>query len=199
MVSPVELYLASKSPRRRELLTQIGVRFELLDVDVPEIHQVHEPAQAYVERLASSKALAGAVIKPGCCVLGADTVVVDGRTLLEKPRDQADGIGMLTRLSARTHQVMTGVAVAKDSAVISTVVTTQVTFREILPEEALRYWATGEPKDKAGGYGIQGYAAVFVANLEGSYSNVVGLPLAETHRLLAHYAVPIWNTSDPHE
>lgn len=187
------LLLASKSPRRRELLQQIGVRFEVLDVNVPERREPNEAAQDYVKRLASSKSRGGAVLRPDIPVLGADTIVVQGDQVLEKPSNKEQGLAMLAQLSGARHYVYTAVAVTLGPRQQTVLCSTEVTFRDICPAEAERYWHTGEPQDKAGGYGIQGLAAVFVANLQGSYSNVVGLPLMETQQLLAQFDVPVWN------
>lgn len=189
----MDLLLASKSPRRRELLQQIGVRFDVLDINVPERRDVHETAQDYVQRLASQKSRAGTVLRPDIPVLGADTIVVLGDQILEKPRDKPQALAMLAQLSGVTHQVYTAVAVTSDKRQKTILCCTEVTFRDIGPAEAERYWHTGEPQDKAGGYGIQGLAAIFVANMQGSYSNVVGLPLMETQQLLAQFDVPVWN------
>lgn len=192
----MDVLLASQSPRRQELLAQIGVRFAQLAVAVPEQHQTGEAATAYVQRLALCKAAAGARLRPDLPVLGADTVVVLADQILEKPRDRADGLAMLQRLSASTHQVLTGIALCHGGRQVSRVVRSEVHFRKISPEEAEKYWETGEPRDKAGGYGIQGLGAVFVEHLAGSYSNVVGLPLMETAQLLAEFGVPVWQ--EPH-
>lgn len=191
----MDLLLASKSPRRRELLQQIGVRFEVLDINVPERRDPNEAAQDYVQRLASSKSRAGTVLRPDIPVLGADTIVVQGDQILEKPRNKEQALAMLAQLSGTHHHVYTAVAVTLGSRQQKVLCCTEVTFRDILPAEAERYWHTGEPQDKAGGYGIQGLAAVFVANLHGSYSNVVGLPLMETQQLLAQFDVPAWNAN----
>lgn len=192
MIEPVDLILASKSPRRRELLAQIGVRHRVVAVDVPEIHQPGEAPAAYVTRLALSKARAGVDLCPGVPVLGADTVVVLQGKVLEKPADQAAALGMLAQLSGQTHSVLTAIALCCNGRAEQRLCETRVTFRAISAHEAERYWLSGEPRDKAGGYGIQGFGAVFVSHLEGSYSNVVGLPLAETHQLLQHFDVPVW-------
>ncbi|MCK9796885.1 Maf-like protein [Pseudomonas sp. MAFF 302030] len=192
------LYLASGSPRRRELLTQIGVPFTAISADIDETPLLDESPAAYVERLARGKAAAGLGLIASshslapACVLGADTaVVLDGR-ILGKPLDQADSLAMLTALSDREHEVLTAIAVLDDQRCESRVVRSLVRFRPISPEEAAAYWASGEPQDKAGGYGIQGLAAVFVAGLNGSYSAVVGLPLCETAELLGHFGIPCW-------
>ena len=184
----LQLYLASGSPRRHELLTQLGYRFEVLRLDVPEQREADEKPQDYVCRLARDKAMAGVAAAPTALpVLGADTIVVlDGR-VLEKPRDQADAEQMLAALSGRTHQVMTAVAVAAHQGVCVTRVTTEVTFRTLGADEIVEYWHTGEPADKAGSYGIQGIAGKFVSRIVGSYTAVVGLPLLETDLLLQQY------------
>ena len=192
------LYLASGSPRRRELLTQIGVPFTAISADIDETPLLDESPAAYVERLARGKAAAGLGLIASshslapACVLGADTaVVLDGR-ILGKPLDQADSLAMLMALSDREHEVLTAIAVLDKQRCESRVVRSLVRFRSISPEEAAAYWASGEPQDKAGGYGIQGLAAVFVAGLNGSYSAVVGLPLCETAELLGHFGIPCW-------
>jgi septum formation protein len=177
------IYLASQSQRRRELLTQIGVNFEVIDVDVDERRLPNEPANAHVARLALDKSRAGrAMMPPGrhLPVLAADTIVVAGGEILGKPRDSDAHYAMLQLLSGRTHRVMT--AVALDDAV--RVSSSNVTFRTLTTDECAAYWASGEPADKAGGYAIQGLAAVFISRIEGSYSGVMGLPLFETAELL---------------
>lgn len=192
-----QLYLASSSPRRRELLTQIGLPFHIVPASIDETPESGESAQAYVERLARSKALAGLNFlaqRADVCVLGADTaVVLDGR-ILGKPVDREDALAMLQALSGREHEVLTAVAVADRDRCEARVVSSRVTFREVSVEEAERYWETGEPQDKAGGYAIQGLAAVFVSRVEGSYSAVVGLPLCETSALLADFSISSWQS-----
>ncbi|MBU2014496.1 MAG: septum formation inhibitor Maf [Gammaproteobacteria bacterium] len=188
------LFLASASPRRRELLAQIGVPFSLVSVSVDETPSPTESPEAYVERVARDKALAGLVSlgnRDGC-VLGADTSVVLDQHILGKPADRADGLAMLAALSGRTHRVMTAVALASRSACEVRVVISEVTFRTIDEAEAERYWDSGEPADKAGGYAIQGWGAVFVSQLHGSYSAVVGLPLCETAQLIDAFGFPRW-------
>ncbi|MFV3307324.1 Maf family protein [Pseudomonas sp. NY15181] len=192
-----QLYLASSSPRRRELLTQIGLPFHIVPASIDETPQAGESALAYVERLAREKALAGLHFlaqRADVCVLGADTaVVLDGR-ILGKPADRAEALAMLQALSGREHEVLTAVAVANRDRCEAKVVGSRVTFRSVTMEEAERYWDTGEPHDKAGGYAIQGLAAVFVSRVEGSYSAVVGLPLCETAALLADFSIPCWQS-----
>lgn len=192
-----QLYLASSSPRRRELLTQIGLPFHIVPASIDETPEAGELAHAYVERLARSKALAGLNFlaqRADVCVLGADTaVVLDGR-ILGKPVDRDDALAMLQALSGREHEVLTAVAVADRDRCEARVVSSRVTFRAVSAEEAERYWETGEPQDKAGGYAIQGLAAVFISRVEGSYSAVVGLPLCETSALLADFSIPSWQS-----
>lgn len=179
------IYLASQSPRRRELLEQINISYELLSASIDETPLDNEAAADYVKRLAVEKARAGQAVaaeeKP---VLGADTIVVLDDKLLGKPRDKEDAISTLMALSGRQHQVMTAVALVQGDKVVCDVVTTAVTFRTISEQEALNYWHCGEPKDKAGGYGIQGLGAQFVEKIDGCYFAVVGLPLMKTQQLL---------------
>lgn len=185
-----DLLLASASPRRRELLAQIGVDFHVCPADVDETPLPGEPPEATVVRLARAKAAAAPA--GGLPVLGADTVVVIDGTLLGKPVDAGDAAAMLRRLSGRTHEVMTAVAIAGGGRLASRLSRTQVTFRVLSAAEIARYVAGGEPADKAGAYAIQGQGAVFVAHIAGSYSGVVGLPLCETVDLLDAFAVPWW-------
>ena len=189
------LYLASGSPRRRELLAQIGVPFSVVSAPIDETPLPDESAPAYVERLARAKAAAGlASVEGTAVVLGADTaVVLDGR-ILGKPESREDALAMLADLSGREHQVLTAVALTDGQRVQSLCVTSQVRFRAISDDEAQRYWASGEPADKAGGYAIQGLGAVFVTGLSGSYSAVVGLPLSETADLLGQFGVACWQS-----
>lgn len=185
------IYLASKSPRRQELLSQIGIPFELVSVDVEETPQPNELAVDYVQRLAREKSQAGLVqATENLPVLGSDTIVVlDGR-IMEKPKDEADAVEMLLALSTNTHQVMTAIALSDNEQTLSDVVITNVTFCQISEQQARAYWYTGEPADKAGGYAIQGLAGKFVEKIEGSYFAVVGLPLLETERLLTQMFAP---------
>lgn len=185
------LHLASASPRRRALLAQIGVAHEVVAAPVDERALPAESPRAYVERLALAKARA-AWRQPGRSslpVLAADTTVVLEGELLGKPRDRAEGLAMLARLSGRTHEVLTAVALLADGRERLRTSTSRVRFRAIEAAEREAYWATGEPHDKAGGYAVQGLGAVFVARLEGSYSGVMGLPLFETARLLSAHGV----------
>jgi len=189
------VYLASTSPRRRELLMQIGVPFRVVGVDVDEAALAQETPDAYVLRLATAKACAGwrqTAGDGGAPVLGADTaVVLDGR-ILGKPADEADCVGMLAALSGRTHHVLTAVAVHAAGRTEARLCRSEVDFRALDAAECRQYWHTAEPRDKAGGYAIQGLAAVFVRELRGSYSGVVGLPLFETAELLLAAGVPGW-------
>ena len=184
----ISLYLASGSPRRRELLTQLGLHFERLITHVEEQRQPHEAAEVYVRRLASDKARAGVAVAPqNLPVLGADTIVVLNGEVLEKPRDAAHAAEMLSKLSGQTHQVMTAVALADAQRELDCLVITDVTFRPIAADEISLYIASGEPMDKAGAYGIQGLGGNFVRKINGSYHAVVGLPLVETSELLSHF------------
>ncbi|TVP48835.1 MAG: septum formation inhibitor Maf [Halomonas sp.] len=185
------LCLASASPRRRALLASIGVQVTVKPCDIDEAPLGGESAKAYVLRLAKSKALAATplTLLP---TLGSDTaVVVDGR-ILGKPVDASEGADMLRLLSGRCHQVLTAVAITGPEGLLSCCVATQVTMRTIGEEEIAAYWLTGEPADKAGGYAIQGLASIFVKEVHGSHSAVVGLPLFETAQLLRKQGVPIW-------
>lgn len=190
------IYLASRSPRRQELLAQIGVKFEVVETDVDESVADGESPRAYVERLARAKAEAGwrRVERdnlPRAPVLGADTTVaVDGR-ILGKPADGLEAAEMLAALSGRLHEVLTAVAVKHDSRLESAVSVSEVRFKTLSKEEIARYIGTGECEDKAGAYGIQGHAARFVAELRGSFSGVVGLPLYETAQLLERIGAPV--------
>jgi septum formation protein len=186
------LCLASASPRRRELLASIGVEVEVRPVAIDEAVYPDESAAAYVTRLARDKALAGARWST-LPVLGSDTAVVCDGTILGKPRDRHHAAAMLGALSGRAHEVLTAVAVTGPAGLLEACVATRVVMRKITRAEIDAYWGTGEPADKAGGYAIQGLAAVFVARIEGSHSAVVGLPLFETADLLKRQGVPIWS------
>jgi septum formation protein len=190
-VGQTRLVLASASPRRRELLGQLGLSFEVSAADIDETPQQGERAQAYVLRLAREKARAVATRHLGAWVLAADTTVALGDELLGKPRDAAEAREMLGRLSGRTHEVHTGVALAGPTAEHSTVVCTRVSFRSLSTGEIAWYAGTGEPLDKAGSYAVQGKGGFLVAAMEGSPTNVIGLPLGETLELLARAGVPL--------
>ncbi|CNF41967.1 Maf-like protein [Yersinia bercovieri] len=182
------LYLASGSPRRRELLALLDVPFEVLKTEVEEQRQPEESAQRYVQRLAQDKARAGVEVAPqDLPILGADTIVVLNGQVLEKPRDTAHAQQILSALSGQQHQVITAVSLADQQDMLSAMVVTDVTFRVLSQLEISNYIATGEPMDKAGAYGIQGKGGCFVRSINGSYHAVVGLPLVETHELLSNF------------
>jgi len=197
------IYLASKSPRRRELLKQIGVHFELLMMrenaprtDIDESPLPEETAHAYVQRIVKLKAeTASRVMRqrrlPPRPVLTADTTVTLDGHILGKPVDKADAMRMLTQLSGESHQVLTAIAVALDQEIRQVLTTSFVTFAKLSEDEIRRYIETGEPLDKAGGYAVQGIAGKFIAKLSGSYSGVMGLPLYETATLLRQCGVQI--------
>ena len=189
------VYLASASPRRRELLCQIGVAFRVLSVAVDERALTAEAPQDYVMRLAKAKAEAGWPLRPSADagVLGADTAVVVDGEILGKPKDKADGVAMLMKLSARKHRVLTAVALRCAAGLEAALSESEVSFRAVGEAEAASYWDTGEPRDKAGGYAVQGLGAVFISALAGSFSGVMGLPLYETARLLTRAGIMHWN------
>lgn len=191
MTSP-QLYLASQSPRRAQLLQQIGIEFVTLVVAVDESPLPGEVPEAYVRRLAAAKAKAGwQQVRAGAGeplpVIGSDTTVVLEGGILGKPVDREDALRMLRALSGRCHQVMTAVSLVADDYQQAVVSISDVCFRELSIAECAAYWDTGEPADKAGGYAIQGRGAVFVSELRGSFSGVVGLPLMETSQMLNAY------------
>ncbi|EQC01244.1 Maf-like protein [Photorhabdus temperata] len=182
------LYLASGSPRRRELVELLDFKFEILSPQVKEQWQEGETPRQYVSRLAKDKSLAGVVIAPeDFPVLGADTIVILNDRILEKPRSEQHAVEMLSALSGQCHQVITAIALSDSQSTLSDIVVTDVTFRQLSTQEILDYVATGEPMDKAGAYGIQGKAGCFVKTLNGSYHSVVGLPLVETHELITKF------------
>jgi len=180
------IYLASGSPRRRELLAQLDISFEILTGTIDESLRPGELPDAYVRRMASDKTRAALQRLTGrhAPVLGADTAVVVDRQILGKPADQAAAATMLRRLSGREHEVLSAVAISDNARQAVAVNRTTVTFRPLNEVEIEGYWATGEPCDKAGGYAIQGLGAVFIEAIHGSYSGVMGLPLFETAHLL---------------
>lgn len=185
------IYLASSSPRRRELLTQLGVRHVVVMAEIDERPHLAEPPAEYVRRIALEKARAGAAHKQDKPILAADTCVVLDAQIFGKPIDKADGLAMLARLSGRTHEVLTAVALMDQGEVHSALSTTQVTFRVLSKAECVAYWRSGEPVDKAGAYAIQGLGAIFISRIEGSYSGVMGLPLYETASLLSTCGIEI--------
>ncbi len=186
------LLLASGSPRRDEILRSLGLTFTVQRVDVDERRLAGESAEQMVLRLARAKA-AAATATAVDVVIGADTAVVLGDEVLGKPRDAAEAVEMLSLLSGKTHRVMTGVAVRGPDGIQDALSCSAVKFREISRDEALAYWQSGEPRDKAGAYAIQGMGGVFVEHLEGSYSGVVGLPVFETAELLRAAGVIVIN------
>lgn len=188
------IILASASPRRAELLSQMGLAFTIAPVDIDETPRPDELPAHYVERLAREKAAAG-LARAGdrdSLVIGSDTTVVCDDRILAKPADAKEAAAMLASLSGRSHRVMTAVALAGEHGCYARLVTTEVRFRELTEAEIHAYCATGEPLDKAGGYGIQGKGGLFVTGIWGSYSAVVGLPLEETGQLLAEAGQPVW-------
>lgn len=193
------LILASQSPRRSELLSQLGYQFTCLPADVDESVKANETPQVYVSRLALAKAqhIANSLMSENknknndaTIVLGSDTCVVINNTILGKPRDLADCQQQLQLLSANVHQVLTAVSVVKAQLRETVLVSTDVEFKSLTEREINNYWLTGEPQDKAGSYGIQGIGGQFVKQLRGSYSSVVGLPLYETSQLLTKFGLP---------
>jgi septum formation protein len=198
------IYLASRSPRRRELLTQIGVRFDLLlfraapreDEEVSEAWLPGETPEVYVQRVARAKAVFGVglitsratVVRP---VLAADTTLDLDGGIIGKPTDEADAASILMRLSGRSHRVLTAIAMARGERVEHRLSISEVRFRALTAEEIRRYVHSGEPMDKAGAYGIQGRAAMFIEHIHGSHSGVVGLPLCETTLLLREFGYPL--------
>ena len=179
------IYLASGSPRRAELLTQIGVSFQRVTADIEEKPSEGESAEEYVVRLALQKAQAGFENSDqNSPALGADTIVVIGNTILEKPRDEQHAHEMMRIMSGSTQHVFTAVALVDNEQKKQILVKTAVTFKTLSDQEIRDYWQTGEPLDKAGGYGIQGVGGKFVTHISGSYSAVVGLPLYETDQLI---------------
>ena len=191
------LILASASPRRQELLQQIGVSFEVQPADIDETPWPNESPAAYVERLAREKAMFVAALRPERVILAADTTVVCDGKILGKPESRDEAMAMMQALSGAEHQVQTGIALVNgtgtaERVLSSQVITTWVHFRALTMAEISAYCDTGEGQDKAGGYGIQGKGAVLVDSISGSYSNVVGLPLAETALLLQQANIPIW-------
>jgi len=193
-MSPTEpvLCLASASPRRRSLLAQIGVPHVVMVADIDESARQGESARDYVLRLAGEKASAARSSSGSLPVLAADTTVVLDGEIFGKPRDREHACEMLMRLSDRTHEVLTAVALAGEWGVRTRLSVSEVTFRRLTEAECVAYWESGEPRDKAGAYAIQGLGAVFIRRLSGSYSGVMGLPLFETAELLREAGIPYW-------
>ena len=181
----IPLILASASPRRKELLGQIVDSFDVCVANIIEEQQEFETPEEYVARLAQQKAQAVAANNPQFWVLGADTIVVQNSQVFEKPKNQADFERMMKLFSASSHQVLTAIALVKNEQIFQQTIATTVTFRKLTNTEIESYWLSGEPQDKAGGYGIQGLAASFVEKINGNYGAVVGLPLCQTYQLLS--------------
>ena len=179
-----QITLASSSPRRRELLDQIQVSYRVLPVDIDESYSSGETAEQFVTRLALEKARSGYKASSLIPALGSDTIVLFEQQILGKPKNRQDALNMLLMLSGKTHQVMTAVAICNSDAEHCVISSSEVEFGQINKQQAEAYWETGEPADKAGGYGIQGIAAQFIKNIKGSYSGIMGLPLYETVELL---------------
>jgi len=187
-----QIILASSSPRRRELLDQIGVNYEVLPVDIDETARPDEDPEVFVQRLALEKAQTGYKKQQNSLsVLGSDTIVILNNRILGKPKNKKDGLSMLSGLSGHEHQVLTAVAMVDAEKSQCLLNTSHVFFRALSEQEILAYWDTGEPVDKAGSYGIQGIAAQFIERLDGSYSGVMGLPLFETAKLLKNFGISL--------
>jgi septum formation protein len=185
MKNITDIILASASPRRRELLEQIAVRYSVYAVDIDETPFANESPLAYVQRVAAEKSAAClAIVGTAKPILAADTTVVLGDVIMGKPKDKEDAFTMLNLLSGKTHQVYSAISL-RGREHYQAVSITDVTFKDLTEQEILDYWYSGEPLDKAGAYGIQGKGSVFVSNINGSFSGVMGLPLYETAQLLA--------------
>jgi septum formation protein len=188
-VTAPALHLASSSPRRRDILTSLGLVFSYGGVDIDESRRPGEALPAMALRLAEEKARAAADVD--LPVLAADTIVALGDRAFGKPATREQGLSMLDALSGKSHRVITGVALCSGGRLETAMSDTEVRFRDIRPDEALAYWQSGEPRDKAGAYGIQGLGGVFVESVSGSYSGVVGLPVFETALLLARAGIDV--------
>lgn len=199
-----QIYLASQSPRRRTLIEQLGISYQTISVEVDERQQAGELPADFVTRLACEKARAGwqLVAEHGIPVVGADTSIILDQQIVGKPTDQQQGIDLLKRYSGNTHLVVTGVAMVGPDGGVSgapivqqvRVNTSLVTFRVVTDRECEQYWQTGEPEGKAGGYAIQGKAAIFIEKIEGSYSGVMGLPLYEFSELISEFGIQLFDT-----
>lgn len=198
MTSQTILHLASSSPRRKAILEALGLAFSVEAVEVDERRLANETPEQMVLRLAEAKARA-VDVDVSSFVIGSDTVVVLDGEVLGKPRDRDDAIAMLLKLSGRRHAVLTGVALRGPDGVNTTLSTTDVLFREISRDEALLYWQSGEPRDKAGAYGIQGVGGALVRSIRGSYSGVVGLPAFETAELLRSAGIDVLMNQVDHD
>ncbi|OUS12422.1 septum formation protein Maf [Gammaproteobacteria bacterium 53_120_T64] len=194
-LTDIDLILASASPRRAELLRQVGARFTIHPADIDESQYPAESAEIYVQRMAREKAetVAHQERRHQLPVLGADTTVVLDQQVFAKPADKRAAIATLRALSGRSHRVLSAIAVVADGRTELRLSETSVRFREITEQEYERYWSTGEPLGKAGAYAIQGFAAVFVESITGSYSGVVGLPLMQTFELFERFNIACWN------
>ena len=191
-MSVPQIILASSSPRRENILRDIGIRFIKCPADIDESVLPGEKPDKYVRRMAEAKAKKIANKKKHKPVLGADTIVlIDGR-ILGKPKNREQALQYITLLSNRTHSVLTSVALVSRERCKSIVARAEVTFRKISKREAILYWKTGEPKDKAGGYGIQGVGGIFIDRIEGGHGTVIGLPVLETEKLLRLFNVETW-------
>lgn len=192
-----DLILASASPRRSEILQQIGVDFQIVPANIDETPISQESPVDYVQRMAKEKAqhVINTIADSSTPVLGADTSVVLNSKIYGKPTNQEDGMAMLAALSGNTHQVLSAVAIGNEQHCMLRLSSTDVKFRDLDLKECLKYWNTGEPVDKAGGYAIQGLGAVFVEEISGSFSGVVGLPIEQTTQLLQAFNVPFWGVS----
>jgi len=191
----IDIILASSSPRRAELLRQIGTRFAIQPADIDETQLPDESAEVYVQRMAREKAetVAQHIKEINLPVLGADTTVVLDKQVFSKPADKAEAIATLRALSGRSHRVLSAIAVVAEGRTELRLSETSVRFRDIKEQEYERYWSTGEPQGKAGAYAIQGLGAVFVDGITGSYSGVVGLPLSQTFELFERFNIACWN------
>lgn len=178
------LILASSSPRRKQLLEQVGLTFECFSPDIDESILVQETAEVYVQRLARQKAQAVLALFPDAIVIAADTSLSLDQQIIGKPESEQHAYEIWSALSGRAHDVLTGVCIVGQGEIAQVVVRTQVEFQKLTTHDMQQYWATGEPIGKAGAYAIQGYAAQWIPRIVGSYSNVVGLPLHETMQLL---------------
>ncbi len=194
----MDIILASQSPRRKELLSQMGLRgFKVTSPEVDETVEEHLPPAQVVEELSRRKALAGARhADQDDLIIAADTVVALEGAVLGKPADQREAFAMLSALSGNRHYVYTGLTVIQGDQVVTQHECTTVTFRELEPEEISHYIATGEPMDKAGAYGIQGLGAMLVSGIEGDYFNVVGLPIFRLSRILAGFGLDLFQMAD---
>jgi septum formation protein len=196
-MEPVTLHLASSSPRRRELLTALGIRFTHGGTDVDESRRIGESVETMAVRLAEDKAFAvDSRVTAGRPVLAADTIVVVEDRVFGKPGGMDDALDMLAALSGRTHRVLTGVAVRSGDDLHTALSATDVEFRDIGPDEARAYWQSGEPDGKAGAYAIQGLGGIFVRSIRGSYTGVVGLPVYETVELLRRCGIDVLQARD---